>query len=332
MIITEKGESQFKMKKIILYNPAVSSLNLGDEIIFEGVKDALRPLLADNYIIHVSTHLPVSRFYADLLGDADARYVCGSNLLRNYYRLNFRQWDINLLNAKKLAPCVLVGVGWHKEAGRIPAYTKRLYQTMLDREKIHSVRDSYTKQRLLELGFENVINTGCPTMWKLTPAFCKDIPSGKAKEAVFTLTDYNIDAEKDVLVVKELKKAYDKVYVWLQGANDYQCAKQLGLLDHVELIPPSLSAYDSFLSTHDVDYIGTRLHGGIRALQHKRRSMILAVDTRATEKKADFNLPVTERSQLDQDVLEHIMFDSRETNITIPEKEIALWKQASGIL
>ena len=320
------------MKKIVLYNPAISSLNLGDEIIAESVKKALRPILENSFVINVSTHLPVSRFYAGLLEDADEKYVCGSNLLRNYFRWNFRQWDINLLNVKKLAPCVLVGVGWQKEAVRLSAYTQRLYETILDRGRLHSVRDSYTKKRLEELGFQNVINTGCPTMWDLTPDHCREIPVKKAREAIFTLTDYNPDIEKDTLTVEELARAYDKVYVWLQGAGDYTYASELGILDRVELIPPSLAAYDAFLDTHDVDYIGTRLHGGIRALQHKRRTMILAVDGRATAKRADFNLPVTERKKLDKGLLEQIIFDGRETNISIPENEIAIWKKASGIL
>ena len=58
MIITEKGESQFKMKKIILYNPAVSSLNLGDEIIFEGVKSAGFKAFGGEYSPYVWLQIP----------------------------------------------------------------------------------------------------------------------------------------------------------------------------------------------------------------------------------------------------------------------------------
>lgn len=320
------------MKKIVLYNPSISSMNLGDEIIYDGVKKALKPILSDSFVVNVSTHLPVSFFYARMLEKADMKFVCGTNLLRNYFRFYSKQWDINLLNIKKLSPCVLVGVGWHKDTCRLSPYTAYLYKTILDKNKLHSVRDSYTKERLKELGFTNVINTGCPTMWDLTPEFCKDIPTKKSNEVVFTLTDYNKDKEKDLLVIDELKKAYDKVYIWLQGLNDYDYAKKLGVLDRVELIEPSLSAYDNFLDTHDVEYIGTRLHGGIRALQHKKRTMILAVDGRALAKKEDFNLPVVERASLNEEILQNVIYGERDTKIVIPQEEITLWKKSVGIL
>ena len=38
---------------------------------------------------------------------------------------------------------------------------------------------------------------------------------------------------------------------------------------------------DALIQDTECDYIGTRLHGGIRALQHGRRSLILSVDNRA---------------------------------------------------
>lgn len=320
------------MKKIILYNPAISTLNLGDEIIFDSISKVLAPLLEHSFVVNVSTHLPVSQLYAKLLQPADEKFVCGTNLLRNLFTLRFRQWDINIFNVNRLSPCVLVGVGWHKDLRRLSPYTAHLYKTMLDKEKLHSVRDGYTKTRLEQLGFKNVVNTGCPTMWNFTPEFCKDIPTVKAKEAIFTFTDYNPDPEKDSLVINELKKAYEKVYIWPQGFGDYKLAEKLGILDSVELVDPSLKAYDLFLSTHDVDYIGTRLHGGIRALQHKKRTMILAVDCRATAKKADFNLPVIERANLDSRTIETIIYDNRDTNIVIPQEEIALWKKSVGII
>ena len=53
--------------------------------------------------------------------------------------------------------------------------------------------------------------------------------------------------------------------------------------NEIEIINPHLSDYDNFLKKHEVDFIGTRLHGGIRALQHKRRSIIIGIDNRATE-------------------------------------------------
>ena len=38
------------------------------------------------------------------------------------------------------------------------------------------------------MGIQNVLNTGCPTMWRLTPEYCATIPTQKAKNVVFTLS------------------------------------------------------------------------------------------------------------------------------------------------
>ena len=47
---------------------------------------------------------------------------------------------------------------------------------------------------------------------------------------------------------------------------------------------PTLEAFDNLLESEiDLDYIGTRLHAGIRAIQKKRRSIIIGVDNRALE-------------------------------------------------
>ena len=256
------------MKKIVLYNPSISSTNIGDEIIFESAYKALRKKLDGAYVANISTHLPVSQTFAKIYKNADFKYVCGTNLLRNNLFGRFRQWDINIFNAKKLGPCVLLGVGWHNDGKWLNPYTKHLYKTILDKNALHSVRDEYTKTRLEKLGFKNVINTGCPTMWDLTPEFCSKIPTKKAPKVVFTLTDYKKNAEQDRKIIDILSREYEEVSLWLQGYNDFEYAKSIGVLDKVNIIDPSLAAYDKFLTENDVDYIGTRLHGGVRALQH----------------------------------------------------------------
>lgn len=319
------------MKKAIIYNPSITTLNLGDAIIYESVIENIKPIIEDAFTVHVSTHLPVSAVFADLLRDADYKFVCGTNLLRNMLDRRFRQWDINCFNAKKLGPCTLVGVGWQQDRFPFTPYTKHLYKTILSKETIHSVRDEYTKNRLASIGITNVINTGCATMWKLTREFCESIPQGKAENVVFTLTDYKPNATKDIEIIDTLCQEYKNVYLWLQGSEDYEYAKKLGILEKVQLVSPSLSAYDSLLERDDVEYFGTRLHGGVRALQHKRRTMILAVDGRATEKKKDFNLPVVIRNELTPDSVRQLIYSERKAEIKIPEDNIRLWKSQFGL-
>ena len=81
-------------KKIVLYNPAISSLNMGDHIIAEAAKDQLSFMLNDAFTVEVSSHLPISRMYMRHTKDFDYRFVCGSNLLRGKMNRVFRQWDI----------------------------------------------------------------------------------------------------------------------------------------------------------------------------------------------------------------------------------------------
>lgn len=318
------------MNKIVLYNPSVTTLNIGDSIIFDSVIRELAPMMEDAFRVDVSTHLPMNNLFLKLLADADYKFACGTNLLRNVHE-RFRQWDIGLMNARKVGPVILIGVGWQKGKYPLTPYTKAIYQRVLSREHIHSVRDEYTAEKLRSIGFDNVINTGCPTMWRITPELCEKIPSKKADEVVYTLTDYHRNIQKDKLTINCLSKSYSKVYLWLQGYDDYNYAKELGILGQVTLIAPSLKAYDEVLSRVNVEYFGTRLHGGIRALQHGRRTMILAVDGRASEKKKDFRLPVAIRDDMTEHSINELIFQERKTEIVIPEENITLWKKQFGL-
>ncbi len=314
------------MKKIVLYNPSITTLNQGDNIIFESVERELGPALEEAFRVDVSTHLPMNRLFLRLLSDADYKFVCGTNLLRNTHE-RYRQWDIGLTNAAKVGPAILVGVGWQKVKHPLTLYSKAVYQRVLSRDYVHSVRDEFTAEQLRKIGFNNVINTGCPTLWKLTPEYCESIPITKADEVIFTLTDYNKDVAKDKMTVKCLKDAYSKVYLWLQGYGDYRYAKDLEILDQVELINPTVKAFDKVLTRDNVEYVGTRLHGGIRALQYGRRTMIIAVDDRALEKKKDINLPAVDRKMLDKSELMKLIFKPRTTEMKIHIKEIQEWKK-----
>ena len=189
---------------------------------------------------------------------------------------------------------------------------------------IHSVRDNYTLRQFQEMGFKNIMNTSCPTMWKLTKDHCKDIPTTKAPDVVTTLTDYDKNPVADQQMLNILSKKYRKVYLWLQGVNDFNYAHLLNLPSNLELIYPNLEDYDAILESQDIDYVGTRLHAGIRALQKKRRTIILAVDHRALEKKKDFQLTVLDRNDIH--LLEGMIDDNFKTNIQLPLDNIQTWK------
>jgi polysaccharide pyruvyl transferase WcaK-like protein len=175
------------------------------------------------------------------------------------------------------------------------------------------------------MGFKNILNTACPTMWKLTKDHCKDIPKTKATDVVTTLTDYDKNPVADQQMLNILSKKYRKVYLWLQGVNDFNYANLLSLPNNLELINPNLEDYDAILNNQDIEYVGTRLHAGIRALQKKKRTIILAVDHRALEKKKDFQLTVLDRNDIH--LLEGMIDDRFKTDIQLPIDNIQAWKK-----
>ncbi len=311
------------MKKIIRYNPSLTTLNMGDFVIFDSIKTQMADLFEDAFNVDVSTHLPVNYIFTRLLSEADYKFVCGTNLLMGKLNGIFRQWDINIFNAKKLGPAILIGAGWWQYNNKPNAYTKRVYKKILSTEYMHSVRDTYTEHMLRSMGFTNVICTACPTMWALTKEHCAEIPKDKAKKAMTTLTDYNQDREKDIRMLEILKENYETVYLWIQGGEDYKYFNSLDV-DGITLVPPSLEKYDEILTAGDIDYVGSRLHGGIRALQKKVRTIILGVDNRAKEKQKDFNLKVIARE--DVEMLPELINSSFETDINIPIDNINKWK------
>lgn len=311
------------LKKVVLYNPAISSLNMGDHIIFESVYNQLNDLLNEAFIVEVSTHLPVSRFLR-YTKDFDYKFVCGSNLLRGKMNGLFRQWDINIFNANLVGPCILIGAGWWQYGDEPNYYTKILYKKVLSTHFYHSVRDSYTEKQLKKTGFNNVINTSCPTMWSLTKEHCSEIPKSKAKEVVCTITDYNKDIERDTKLFEILCDNYENVYLWIQGAKDYEYFKGLNINNEkVKIISPNLKSYDLILEK-DLDYVGTRLHAGIRALQKKKRTIIIGIDNRAIEKQKDFNLICIERDKIE--LLDSKINSVFSTEISIPIENINKWK------
>ena len=82
--------------------------------------------------------------------------------------------------------------------------------------------------------------------------------------------------------------------------------------------------YCGLIRLINLDFIGTRLHAGIRALQKFRRTIILGIDNRATEKSKDFNLKVLQRDDIDK--LNGIINNDFRTEININETNIKKWK------
>ncbi|EHG1305041.1 polysaccharide pyruvyl transferase family protein [Vibrio parahaemolyticus] len=314
------------MKKITLYSPGLASYNIGDKIIADSAKREMQPLLSKAFVTEIPTHTPHSWYYMRPLIKNDYKFVLGSNLLKPTFFGFKRQWDITLFKSWITGPCILIGAGWWQYGVKPNFYTKLLYKKVLDSNYFHSVRDEYTKKMLEEAGFKNVINTACPTMWSLTKEHCESIKTSKSNNVIVTLTDYNKDIVSDKKLMSLLSDKYDEVYYWPQGIGDYEYFNELNIeRDNVKIIAPSLESFDEMLSSGNVDYIGTRLHGGVRALQKKVRTLILAIDNRAWEKKKDFNLPVVERN--DEVAISNFINNDYKVDVKIPIDSINRWKK-----
>lgn len=297
---------------------------MGDAIIMDYALQQLQSIFPEAYFFHAPTHDYARRASYKFIRNTQEQIVCGTNLLHDKMYL-YNQWKINMVDAALLSDVSLMGVGTSSYYGKLDWYSKWLYKSVLGKNRIQSVRDSYTAEVMQNAGFDKVLNTGCPTTWKLTPEFCKTISSQKAKSVVTTLTDYDGFASTDKEVIDMLSKNYEKVYLWVQGFYDIELAEKLGILDKVNLISPHLEAFDKVLREEDVEYIGTRLHAGIRALNHKRRTCILAVDNRAIEMGKSSNLNVVSRGQA-PDFLKHYIDTSTPMEVKIPLAKIEEWK------
>lgn len=311
---------------IAVLDTSIASQNIGDEIIMDAVYKELNDIFNQERFFKLPTHEIISKSGLALIRKSKFGVLGGSNILSSYMN-EYKQWKIYIPHTFFIKhKIVTMGVGWRDYQHDPNLYTKILLRKILNSKYLHSVRDSYTEERLKGIGFKNVINTACPTLWQLTMEHCKKIPHSKAKNVVFTLTDYNKDFEKDKIFISKLIDNYEEVYYWIQGVNDLEYLQSFNqsLINKIKIIPPRLASYDDFLDNINCDYIGTRLHGGIRALQKKKRTIIIGIDNRALEKKKDFNLTVLNRENILD--IEELISQDFVTSINLPLNNIEKWR------
>lgn len=324
------------MRKILLLDTSIGTSNLGDYIIMECVRKELAPILEDSFVYEMPTHLPAFSSFAVWRNSTtvrnyagcDLKFAGGSNLLVKDLKTHYPQWNIHPFNSRPLRGVITVGVGAGagEETNR---YSTRLYQKVLNHDYYHSVRDERSKEYVESLGLK-AINTGCVTMWALTPEFCRSIPRKKASRAVFTLTGRNTKADPlDQSMVDILRRSYGTLYFWLQGDQDERYFRRLNNTEGIHIIPPKLEAYDRLLQEDDLDYIGTRLHGGIYAMRHYKRAIIIAIDERAKEIDRAVHLNSLQKKEI-PDRLEAMIQSDFATEIQMPLEEIRRWKAQFG--
>ncbi|MEY8735978.1 polysaccharide pyruvyl transferase family protein [Lactobacillus sp. AN1001] len=306
-----------------ILDTGLASDNLGDLIInyYCGkVFDELNMSIKNS----IPTHRKPTKSELKSLKETNLKIVTGTNILNSTMN-RMAVWKLPS-NITALQNVCLMGVGWSGYTEKENYYTRNLLEYMLSKTYLHSVRDSYTENKLRKLGIENVVNTACPTMWNLTEEYCRDIPTTKSSNVVTTITDYDQDRENDWFMLDTLLELYSNVYVWIQGDNDEKYLDSYPRKDELLKVSNSLEAYNKLLEKEDLDYVGTRLHAGVHALNYKRRSLIISIDNRAREIARDTGLPIIERKQLQNSLRERIL-SNIDISIRLPEENIKYWKQ-----
>ena len=302
----------------VLLDTSMESDNCGDGIIMENCLLQLSGCIDISDFVHIPTHQAPAKA-------SSAKILCGTNLLSGHMR-TYGLWKLG----SEVAPyrnTILMGVGFDSKDATFDRYTKRLMHTILRKDGFHSVRDSFSERKLRSMGIQNVVNTGCPTMWNLTLEHCTTIPTVKASNVVCTVTDYSKDTQNDKFMLDILLESYNKVYLWLQGREDLAYIHELGYENKLILIDSTLEAYDAVLKQADLDYVGTRLHAGIRALSKGHRSLIISIDNRAECISVDTGLPILRREDI-QIALRDRLNSQIKTEIRLPWKNIQMFKES----
>lgn len=321
------------MKNYIIFDTSIGSLNVGDQIINNSFNKNMKDIYGDGFVVRYPTHTPVSHFYQNnkfnrfyrYVKSCSAKFIVGTNILSSNMFEPWPNWNVNIFNCSPYKNSVLVGCGFGSDTDNVNLYTRILFSKTLSKNFIHSVRDERTKRILNSLGYK-AINTGCVTMWGLTKGHCEKIPNKKQENVVFTLTDYKKNKMLDQKLINILKENYKKVYYWVQGSADLDYFNSLGNIDNIIIVNPNLDDFKDVLVNKNVDYIGTRLHAGVFAMQNFVRSIILIVDNRARDMKETYNLPAIERDNIDTDLKNMINADFK-TEINIDEFRIKEWKK-----
>ncbi|MEO4001294.1 polysaccharide pyruvyl transferase family protein [Mesorhizobium sp. CAU 1732] len=313
-----------RQTNIAILDTAVGSDNLGDQIIMESVDSEIAALFPNGFVFRVPTHSATDKYARKLLRKADHIFAGGTNLLFSNWS-GGRQWRLRFPDLaamdKKL---VLMGTGWSQYQSAPDLRTRFAYKRILSPILAHSLRDSYSVKHLQACGFDRLANTGCPTLWNLA-ADWRPVSSGARSDTVVcTITDYHKSPERDRAMIGALARRYARVMVWIQGSHDLAYLRELDM-PGIEIIQPSLRAFDRVLESDlSLDYVGTRLHAGIRALQKGRRAIIVSIDNRAREMGRDFKLPTVEREGIGS-------LDARLDNwpterIELPIRSIEAWR------
>lgn len=313
-----------KRKEYLLFDPSLDSKNKGDSIIAYYCDKALKDIIDLHSAFRVQTHELPSKWILKEVPHYKNKIVCGTNLMTPHFE-QYSIWKMppGLYGYNNI---ITLGVGWEYYDSNISRTSKFIYRNILSTTGIHSVRDSYTEKMFHKMGIHNVINTGCPSLWQLSEEKCNNIPICKSSQVITTVTDYSRDPQNDRVMFNILLAHYSRVFVWLQGEGDIEYLQTIVDMTKIIVINNNLQDYTDILDNGNIDYVGTRLHAGIHAMNRGVRSIIIAIDNRTIEMGNDVLLPYICRKDIDKKLSQYIE-KSFKTELKISWSNIAKWKR-----
>lgn len=313
------------MKTISLLDTSINNYNLGNLIIMDSIELIMDEIFSNEFVYKMQASEAFGKTSIRHFNQSDYIFFGGTNALTSNINKE-KYFGFSVINLIYFNRLLLLGVGWWQYQKKPNLYTKLFLKRMLDTSLLHSVRDSYTQKMLKSIGIKNVLNTSCPSTWRLNKQHCNQISQTKSDSVVFTITDYNKEPEADSLFINLIQNKYKSTFFWPQGSGDLEYFSKLSipLRDKITVLKPNLESFNSLIKNYRPDYIGTRLHAGIRSLQYKNRALIIGIDNRALEMARDINLDISKRGNLEK--ISFFIENDSPSLITIPNKEINEWK------
>ncbi|WP_062379492.1 polysaccharide pyruvyl transferase family protein [Demequina pelophila] len=275
------------MRSVALLDTSLDSNNAGDQIIVDSI---LREIPELRSAPRLPTHRPMSPEELEVATAAEILVFTGTNVLSSSIGRH-RQWQLSEPEQRALeGKVVFLGVGWWQYEPEFSSDGADSVRRLAFAGLPVSVRDDHSAQMLQSQGIA-AVNTNCPTMWSLG----RDQPHpGAGKECVATVTDYRPSPVQDRLMMAALARHYSKVLVWPQGTRDRSYIEKLRLGRNFEVLEMGVQSFED--AVRGRDYVGTRLHAGMRAAQLSSPALIVAIDNRAAEIARDTGIAVVPRT------------------------------------
>ncbi|HUR65276.1 MAG TPA: polysaccharide pyruvyl transferase family protein [Chitinophagaceae bacterium] len=323
---------------ILLLDPALQdnngtpSDNIGDVIIFEAIHSILTKLFPQSEIIRVSLHQDLKRKEKDLVKNARYAFVGGSNILTSDIR-NFPRLTPVKTKGFYFYPgfknVIYMGAGWCAYQKKIDWATRIYYRNIMHKNIYHSIRDDYSLHMLNEIGCRNTLFTSCPSTWELKTAY-KNIFQHELNKVLLMFTYYYADRESDNEVIEIiLETGTAEIFFFPQCREDTAYLKSLpSYKDNsakFRIMSHSLEELHQLVSSVKLNYIGTRLHGGIKCMSLENPAAVIAVDNRATELGKSINLNAVKRKEL-KGLRKWVNGDLQPGPVVLPTENIKKWQ------